>query len=105
MDNKISEFYAKVTSDEALQAKLEKILGGKEITEASDDQLKQIGDIAKELGYNFTIKEVKDFIQSGDVQLSDDALDNVAGGANKGVTSCSGANAGTREKTDVNVEA
>ena len=46
MNNKISEFYAKVMADENLKAKFEKVLAGKEITEASDDQLKQIGDIA-----------------------------------------------------------
>jgi len=85
MNEKIAEFYAKVTDDAELKAKVEKILGGKEITEATDDQLKKIGEIAKELGYNFTLDEVKEFIASGDVQLSDDALDNVAGGtaANK----------------------
>ena len=98
MNEKIAEFYAKVTSDEKLKAKLEKILGGKDITEASDDQLKEIGEIAKELGYNFTIEEVKDFIASGDVQLDEDALDNVAGGVNKGVNECHGANAGVSDK-------
>ena len=97
MNNKISEFYAKVMADENLKAKLEKILGGKEITEASDDQLKQIGDIAKELGYNFTLEDVKDFIKSGDVQLSDDALDAVAGGVNKGTVKCKGDESGTQD--------
>ena len=95
MNDKIAEFYTKVTEDENCKAEVEKILGGKEITEATDDQLKAIGEIAKKMGYNFTIDEVKDFIASGDVQLSDDALDNVAGGVNKGVTSCTGNNAGT----------
>ena len=97
MNEKIAEFYAKVTEDDALKAKLEKILGGNDITEATDDQLKKIGDIAKEMGYNFTIDEVKDFIASGEVQLSDDALDNVAGGVNKGATECKGAGAGTSD--------
>ena len=94
MNEKISEFYAKVIDDAALKAKVEKILGGKEITEATDEQLKKIGDIAKEWGYNFTIDEVKEFISSGEVQLSDDALDNVAGGVNKTVNNtCEGAKA------------
>ena len=106
MNEKISEFYAKVTADEKLKAKLEKILAGKDITEASDDQLKAIGDIAKELGYNFTIKEVKEFIASGDVQLSEDALDAVAGGGNKGVTNCQNSGGGgstDSTKVDINV--
>jgi predicted ribosomally synthesized peptide with nif11-like leader len=97
MNEKIAEFYAKVTSDDALKAKLEKILGGADITDASDDQLKAIGEIAKELGYNFTIDEVKEFIASGDVKLDEDALDNVAGGGNKGLTTCPGDNAGIKE--------
>ena len=101
MNNKISEFYAKVMADDNLKAKLEKILDGKEITEASDDQLKQIGDIAKELGYNFTLEDVKDFIKSGDVQLSDDALDAVAGGVNKGTVKCKGDEAGTQDDNNV----
>ena len=94
MNEKIAEFYAKVTEDANLTAKLEKILNGAEITDASDDQLKAIGEIAKEMGYNFTIDEVKEFIASGDVKLDEDALDNVAGGVNKGKNECSGANAG-----------
>ena len=101
MNNKISEFYAKVMADEKLKAKLENVLGGKDITEATDEQLKQIGDIAKELGYNFTLEEVKDFIKSGDVQLSDDALDAVAGGVNKGTVKCKGDEAGTQDDNEV----
>jgi predicted ribosomally synthesized peptide with nif11-like leader len=97
MNNKISEFYAKVTADENLKAKLEKILGGKEISEASDAQLKEIGGMAKEMGYDFTIDEVKEFIASGEVQLSDDALDAVAGGVNKGKVVCEGKGAGVYE--------
>jgi len=97
MNKKIAEFYAKVTEDAALKAKVEKILGGKDITEATDEQLKAIGEVAKENGYNFTLDEVKDFIASGDVQLSDDALDNVAGGVNKGQNTCKGEGAGIKD--------
>ena len=102
--NDVAEFYSKVTADETSKAKLEKILDGKDITEATDDQLKAIGDIAKEFGYNFTIDEVKNFIESGDVQLDDDALDAVAGGTNKGAVKCKGENAGTTEtvKAEIN---
>ena len=101
MNEKISAFYEKVTSDDALKAKLEKILGGVDIAEATDDQLKAVGEIAKDLGYDFTIDEVKDFIASGDVQLDDDALDAVAGGVNKGAVECEGKNAGTRDRNTV----
>jgi len=97
MNEKIAEFYAKVTEDAKCKAEVEKILGGKEITEATDDQLKKIGEIAKEMGYNFTLDEVKDFIASGEVQLSDDALDNVAGGVNKGQNTCTGVGAGIQD--------
>ena len=92
MNEKISEFYSKVIEDNTLKEKFENVLDGKEITEATDDQLIKIGEIAKEMDYNFTLAEVKEFIESGDVQLSDDALDNVAGG--KGETICRGQGAG-----------
>ena len=97
MNEKIAEFYAKAT-DAALKAKVDKILGGNDITTATDEQLKAIGEVAKENGYNFTLDEVKEFIASGEVQLSDDAPDNVAGGVNKGENSCSGDNAGIKDK-------
>ena len=97
MNEKIAEFYAKVTDDAALKAKVDKILGGNDMTTATDEQLKAIGEVAKENGYNFTLDEVKEFIASGEVQLSDDALDNVAGGVNKGKNECSGQNAGIKD--------
>ena len=97
MNEKIAEFYAKVTEDAELKAKVAKILGGNDITTATDEQLKAIGEVAKENGYSFTLDEVKEFIVSGDVQLSDDELDNVAGGVSKGVNKCEGTNAGVKD--------
>ena len=92
--NKITEFYAKVMADEKLKSKLEKILDGKDITEATDEQLEQIGDIAKELDYDITLEEAKEFIKEGEFQLSDEDLDAVAGGTNKGKVICKGEDAG-----------
>jgi predicted ribosomally synthesized peptide with nif11-like leader len=83
MNNKIAEFYSKVNADENLKAKFDKILDGKNITEVSDDQLKEICEMAKEMGYNFNLNEVKEFIANGDVELSEEALAAVAGGITK----------------------
>ena len=53
------------------------------------------------MDYNFTLAEVKEFIETGDVQLSDDALDNVAGG--KGEVICSGPDSGKITKVTITV--
>ena len=95
--NKVSEFYSKVLADDKIKAKVDKILGMKDISDATDDELKKIGEIAKELGYDLTIDEARKFIRETEVILSDDALDQVAGGTNKGTVECEGQKAGTKE--------
>ena len=92
--NKITEFYAKVVADENYKVKFEEILNGKDITEATDEQLEKIGEIAKELDYDITLEEAKEFIKEGEFQLSDEDLDAVAGGTNKGKVICKGEDAG-----------
>ncbi|MCM1328251.1 MAG: hypothetical protein NC253_02325 [Ruminococcus sp.] len=88
--SKISEFYAKAISDEGSKAKLGEILGGKKIGEASDEQLEKIGVLAKELGFEITVGEAKEYL-SGDAELDDDELDSVAGGkGNVGINCTSG---------------
>lgn len=76
---KITEFYAKAISNEGTKAKLNEILGGKPINEADDKQLKKIGELAKELGFEITVEEAKDYL-SNNAALGDDDLDAVAGG-------------------------
>lgn len=95
---KMADFYTKVISDEKLRAQLGDILGNREITEASDEELKKIGELAKNAGFDITLEEAKAYLHAEVKDLSDEALDAVAGGVNKsGVTTCPGEDAGTRD--------
>lgn len=78
---KFMEFYKKAVGEPEIRAKLEAILSGKEMDQANDQQLEQIGEVAKSLGYTFTMDEVKAFLHpKEESELSDDQLDAVAGG-------------------------
>ena len=85
--SKIADFYAKVIADKGLRDKVAGILKGKDINQATDEQLAQIGELAKSTGYDVTLEEAKAYIESDAKDLSDEALDNVAGGKS---TQCSG---------------
>lgn len=87
--SKVSEFYAKATTDEAAKKELITILGDKKLAEASDEQLGQVGELAKKLGYDITIEEAKAYLNGSEAELDDDDLDAVAGGkGNSGDTNC-----------------
>lgn len=90
--SKVSEFYAKAISDEGAKAKLGEILGGKTINEADDEQLKKIGGLAKELGFEITIEEAKDYLNGDNAELDDDDLDAVAGGKGEVSINCGNGN-------------
>ncbi len=95
--SKMAEFYAKVSDDEKLLAKGNKILDGTEVTEATDAQLLEIGKLAKEAGFDFTLEEVKGYLASGELDLGDESLGDVAGGGDTGKHTemhCDGAGAG-----------
>lgn len=78
--SKITDFYAKAAADESARAKLGEILGGKTINEADDSQLEKIGRLAKELGFDITIEEAKNYLKGDNAELDDDDLGAVAGG-------------------------
>jgi len=99
--SKMADFYAKVISEETLRGQLTSILAGKDITEASDAELEKIGEIAKAAGFEVTLAEAKEYIASDAKDLSDDALEAVAGGINKGKTECTGKGAGTMETIEI----
>lgn len=82
--NKFAEFYEKVLADEAAKNKLIAILGDKPVDQASDETLEKVGALAKELGYDFTIEEAKSYLHPAEGEISDDALDEVAGGKGSG---------------------
>lgn len=102
--SKMSDFYTKVISDVELRCKLNAILDGKDITSLTDEELMKIGEIAKEAGFDITLEEAKAYLASEAKDLSDEALDAVAGGINKGKVTCKGENAGTHESIEGNVK-
>ena len=101
--DKVADFYAKVMASEELQGKLGNILQGKNIVDATDDDLKKIGEVAKEAGFDITMEEAKAYIQSDEVTVSDEALDAVAGGNQKGDFECTGKNAGNHDETSPDI--
>ncbi len=96
--SKMSDFYTKVVSDAELRAKVNTVLGGKDIANLSDQDLEKLGEIAKAAGFDITLDEAKEYLKAEAKELSDEALDAVAGGINKGVIECEGKNAGTHDK-------
>ncbi len=97
--NKVAEFYAKVMTSEELKGKLGEILQGKSIADASDAQLQKIGEVAKSAGFALDLEEAKAYIQAEEMAVSDEALDAVAGGNQKGHFECHGKNAGNKDDT------
>lgn len=99
--SQIADFYAKVMQEKELLAEVEKVLAGKEITEATDEQLTKIGDIAKKNGFEVTLEEAKKYLAEGEKELSDETMDSVAGGVVKGKVTCTGQGAGVKDDTKI----
>jgi hypothetical protein len=81
--SKVSDFYAKAVEDEASKNELIAILGDKKITEASDEQLVKVGELAKKIGFEITLDEAKAYLNGGE-ELDEEDLDAVAGGKGSG---------------------
>ena len=78
--SKAGNFFAKLAADKEAMDKLDHVLGGKEIADLTDAQKEEIGKIIKSLGFDLTAEDVKSYLESEDRELSDDALEAVAGG-------------------------
>ena len=87
--SKVADFYAKVIADEDLRSKAMGIIGGKNPDELGDDELGKLVEFAGEEGYVVTVAEVREYLASGVRDLSDEAMDAVAGGKQKGYFNCS----------------
>lgn len=81
--SKINDFYVTAISNADSRKRIEKILGGNNFFEASDEQLFKIGELAKNLGFDINIDEARDFLCSDEKEIGDDELDSVAGGKNQ----------------------
>ena len=105
--NKISDFYAKVIADANLRAKANEILGGKNIADLSEADLQKLANFAKDEGCDITVAEVKEYINSDAQELTDDALDAVAGGESKQIgkhTCDTEAGGGVKNVTKIKIE-
>ena len=76
--SKFNDFFKIIMENSELKAEVAGVLGDEPFEKASDEQLVKIGEIAKKVGFDFTIDEAKEFFSCG--ELDDDDLDAVAGG-------------------------
>ena len=53
--SKVADFYVKAIADEEAKKKLAEVLDGKNFDKLTDAQLKEVGDIAKDLGFDITL--------------------------------------------------
>ena len=90
--SKVADFYQKAVADAAAKAKLDQVLGGAAIEELTDAQLQELGKIAKGMGFDITMEEAKAYLKSVGEELSDDALQEVAGGGSINNNHCKGSN-------------
>ena len=59
--DKFKEFYTQVMADDSVKAEVKKILGKTPVDEATDEQLLQLGELAKTLGLDISLKELERF--------------------------------------------
>lgn len=80
--DKFTAFYQRITTDEALAARVTEILGDDEqIDNVTDEQLQQLSALAKEIGLDISVEEAKEYLnREDDEKLTNAELDMVAGG-------------------------
>ena len=83
--DKFKEFYTRTMSDDAVRAEVKKIIGKTPVEDATDEQLLQLGELAKTLGINISLDEAKAYFAKSTAykegEVSADELQAVAGGA------------------------
>lgn len=77
--NKVAEFYTKVMQDEDIKKEFLAFAGKKEADDFTDEEFKKLKQLSKRIGFDITEEEIKSYFQS-EKELSDEELDNVAGG-------------------------
>ncbi len=82
--DKFQEFYTRAMSDDAVRAEVKKIIGKTPVEDATDEQILQLGELAKTLGINISLDEAKAYFAAQDAdeegEISADELEAVAGG-------------------------
>lgn len=82
--DKFKEFYMQAMADDSVRAEVKKILGKTPVEDATDEQLLQLGTLAKALGINISLDEAKAYLaktsDDEEGELSEEELQAVAGG-------------------------
>ncbi len=81
--NRFNELYTRTMSDKAFRAEVKKILGKTPVEDATDEQLNQLGELAKTVGIEISLEEAKEYLSKSTDdtdELSDGELQAVAGG-------------------------
>ena len=93
--SKVAEFYAKVIADEKLRSEAVALLGDKTPQDFTEEELANLSEFAGRNGYELTVAEIREYLAAEVKDLSDEAMDAVAGGHKyKGDYSCKGNNSG-----------
>lgn len=78
--DKFAEFLDKVMADEAAKTEFGVVASVRKERELNDDDFQKIVEIGEKLGAAVTLDEVKDFFTDNGQELSEEELDEVAGG-------------------------
>ncbi len=93
--SKVAEFYAKVIADEKLRNEAVALLGDKTPQDFTEEELANLSEFSGRNGYELTVAEIREYLAAEVKDLSDEAMDAVAGGHKyKGDYSCTGNNSG-----------
>ncbi|MDR2560750.1 MAG: Nif11-like leader peptide family RiPP precursor [Holophagales bacterium] len=83
---KVKEFYKALSSNEAMKERAKALLDKKPANEA--EAASAAIAFAKSEGYDFTLDDLKAYTAAGAKELSDEELENVAGGGCKDTAAC-----------------
>ena len=82
--DKFKEYYVQAMTDDSVRAEVKKILGRTSVDEATDEQLIQLGELAKTLGLDIALDEAKAYLSKShddeEGEISADELQAIAGG-------------------------
>ncbi len=80
--SKLYDFLEKAAGDDGSSAQINSILGGNKFEDATDEQLSEICEVAKKLGFDIAPDDIREGIVR---ELSEDELGDVAGGSPMGM--------------------
>lgn len=76
--SKVTEFYKAAIADDAVKQEINDIFGQTKLEDASDEQLEKVGEVAKRLGFDISLEEAREYLNSEHKELSDPELGELA---------------------------